>query len=130
MPMMNHSRDQVFLGKITEPVDESRAVPIEGKAGTAILMHGMTPHASTTNTLMHPRRTFIVSYHAADAFPIYFGEMTVNNELHTRIVRGEPASLARFSANEISIPRYPGVIVSLYELQELPFNKKPLKKIV
>ena len=118
-PLMNHSREQLFLGKITEPVDESRAVPIEGKAGTAIFMHGVTPHASTTNTSMHPRRTLILSYHAADAFPIYFGEMTVSNELHARIVRGQPASVARFSASAISIPRYPAVIASLYELQEL-----------
>jgi len=78
-PLLNHSRDQIFRGKITEPVDDSRPVAIEGRAGTAIFMHGMTPHASTVNSSMHPRRTLILSYHAADAFPIYFGEMTVKN---------------------------------------------------
>jgi phytanoyl-CoA hydroxylase len=118
-PLMNHSRDQLFLGKITEPVDESRAVPIEGKAGTVIFMHCMTPHASTTNTSAHPRRTLILSYHAADAFPIYFGEMTINNERHTRLVRGRQPRVARFSGGSIPIPNYPTAIASLYELQEL-----------
>jgi phytanoyl-CoA hydroxylase len=127
-PLMNHSRDQLFLGKITEPVDDSRAAPIEGRAGTAIFMHGMTPHASTTNTSMYPRRTLILSYHAADAFPIYFGEMTVKNEMHTRLVRGEQASVARHSATAIPIPRYPATIESLYELQELSLNNSPIQK--
>src|SRR5262245_55849108 len=49
-PLMNHSREGFFQGKITEPVDESRAVLVEGKAGTAIFMHAMTPHSSMTNT--------------------------------------------------------------------------------
>lgn len=128
-PLMNHSRDQVFLGKITEPVDDSLVVPIEGKAGTAIFMHAMTPHASTTNTSMHPRRTLILSYHAADAFPIYFGEMTVKNEMHARLVRGEQASIPRFSS-PTPIPRYPATIASLYELQELSLDKGPIKATV
>jgi phytanoyl-CoA hydroxylase len=126
-PLIDHSRDQVFLGKITEPVDESRAIPIEGKAGTAIFMHGMTPHASTRNSSKHPRRTLILSYHAADAFPIYFGEMTVSNEMHARLVRGEPASVARFSTNAIPIPKYPATIASLYQLQELSSDKHVMK---
>ena len=126
-PLMNHSREQVFLGKITEAVDESLAVPIEGRAGTAIFMHAMTPHASTTNTSMHARRTLILSYHAADAFPIYFGEMTVKNELHSRLVRGEEPSTPRFSIRPTPIPRYPGTIASLYQLQELSRSKTPIK---
>jgi phytanoyl-CoA hydroxylase len=129
-PLMNHSRDQIFRGKITEPVDDSRLVPIEGRAGTAIYMHGMTPHASTVNSSMHPRRTLILSYHAADAFPIYFGEMTVKNEMHARLVRGEQTSFPRFSTSAVPVPKYPGTIASLYELQELSINDGPLKRSV
>jgi hypothetical protein len=57
------------LGKITEPVDESQAVP--GRGGGAIFMHGLTPDASNTNTSTHARRALILRHHAADAFPIY-----------------------------------------------------------
>jgi phytanoyl-CoA hydroxylase len=129
-PLMNHSRDQIFLGKITESVDESRAVPIEGRAGTAIFMHCMTPHSSTTNTSMRPRCTLILSYRAADAFPIYYGEMTAQNELHARLVRGELASVARFSGDAMPIPKYPAVIASLYELQERSRDSSLMKRIV
>jgi len=123
-PLMNHSKDKLFRGKIIEPVDESRAVPIPGAAGTAIFMHGATPHASTTNRSTQPRRTLILSYHAADAFPIYFGEMTVSNEIHSRLVRGEVANAARFSGGTIPIPKYPATIASLYQLQELPMDNE------
>ena len=120
--LMNHSRDRIFRGKITEPVDDSRSVSVEGWAGTAIFMHGMTPHASTVNSSMHPRRTLILSYHAADAFPIYFGEMTVSNEMHARLVRGEQPNVPRFSGSPVPVPKYPGTIASLYQLQELSVN--------
>jgi phytanoyl-CoA hydroxylase len=129
-PLMNHSLDQIFRGKITEPVDDYQSVPIEGRAGTAILMHGMTPHASTVNSSMHPRRTLILSYHAADAFPIYFGEMTVKNEMHARLVRGEQPSVPRFSTGAVPVPKYPGTIASLYELQKLSINDGLLKMTV
>jgi len=104
---MNHSRNQIFRGKITEPADDSRPVPIEGRAGTAIFMHGMTPHASTVNSSMHPWRTLILSYHAADAFLIYVGEMTVKNEMHARLVQGEQTSFPRFSTIAVPVPKYP-----------------------
>lgn len=118
--LFDHTCDGIFQGRITEPVDESRAVPVEGKAGTAIFMHCMMPHASVTNTSNRPRRTLILSYRAADAFPIYVGEMTVKSEAHTRLVRGTRATAARFAMpDRFPIPRYPRTTASLYELQEL-----------
>ena len=42
----DHSRAGFFQGQITEPVDESKAVPIEGKAGTVIFMHCLAIHSS------------------------------------------------------------------------------------
>ena len=118
-PLMDHTHDNTFQGKITEAVDEYDAVPVEGKAGTAIFLHGMTPHASITNTSERPRRTLILSYRAADAFPIYCGGMTVKTESHVRHVRGAQVHVARFSLARFPIPRYPGMTASLYELQEL-----------
>jgi ectoine hydroxylase-related dioxygenase (phytanoyl-CoA dioxygenase family) len=118
-PAMDHTRGGFFQGRITETVDESKAVPLEGKAGTAIFMHGMTPHASAPNSSSLPRRTLILSYRAADAFPIYLGEMTVGSEVYPRHVRGTQASVARLTAGTFPIPRYPEKTKSLYELQEL-----------
>jgi ectoine hydroxylase-related dioxygenase (phytanoyl-CoA dioxygenase family) len=119
-PLMDHTRDGIFQGGITEPVDESRAVPLEGAAGTVIFMDAMTPHASVTNSSLRPRRTLILSYRAADAFPIYVGEMTAKSEGHARLVRGKLATEARFAMPErFPVPHYPRTTASLYELQEL-----------
>jgi phytanoyl-CoA hydroxylase len=118
-PLMDHTTGGFFQGKITEPVDESEGVFVEGKAGAAIFMHGMTPHYSAPNTSQEPRRTLILSYRAADAFPIYVGGQTDEFESHVRHVRGEPKTVARLASGHFPIPRFPGKIKSLYELQEL-----------
>lgn len=122
--ILNHNQDGYFLGKMVEPVDESRAVPVEGKAGTAIFMHCMTPHASVTNRSSRPRRTLILSYRAADSFQLYLGDVTRDSELCTRLVRGRPAQEARFSFHAFPIPRRRQPVASLYQLQELS-RKQP-----
>ena len=104
---------------MTEVVDSSEAVLIEGAAGNAIFMHGMTPHASTTNRSERSRRTLILSYRAADAFPIFFGEMAQTIDAQVRLVRGRRRQVARFTMSEFPIPCYRQKTASLYELQEL-----------
>jgi phytanoyl-CoA hydroxylase len=118
-PLLNHTWDGYFVGKVVEPVDESQAVPVEGKAGTAIFMHCMTPHASVTNRSNRARRTLILSYRAADAFPVYVGDVTGELEGSTRLVRGKLADSARFSFQQFAMPRRKQHVASLYELQEL-----------
>jgi ectoine hydroxylase-related dioxygenase (phytanoyl-CoA dioxygenase family) len=115
--ILNHSCDGFFRGQVTETVDASKAIAVEGAAGTAIFLHGMTPHASAPNTSPHARRTLILGYRAADAYPIYSGETTVHAERHVRLVRGEHSPRARFGMQEILIPRYQDIPKSLYELQ-------------
>lgn len=117
--LRSHNRDGYFMGKIIDPVDESNAIPLEGQAGTAIFMHAMTPHASVTNTSTRPRRTLILSYRAADAFPIYYADTTADVERFARMVRGRPAEAARFTFERFPIPRQKQKTASLYELQEL-----------
>lgn len=114
---LNHAQDGYFVGKIVEPLDESQAVALEGKAGTGIFMHAMTPHASVTNLSDRPRRTVILSYRAADAIPLFTGD---TNELEgfTRLVRGKPAESARFSFQQFPMPPRKQRVASLYELQE------------
>ncbi len=116
--ILNHSSNGFFRGQVTESVDGSKAVSLEGRAGSAIFLHGMTPHASAPNTSPYARRTLILSYRAADAYPIYLGETTIHAESHVRLVRGERLARARFSTQEMPIPHYQGVPKSLYELQQ------------
>lgn len=116
--LMNHSIDGFFQGRVTEPVDESKAVSISGKAGTAIFMHGLAPHASAPNASTRNRRTLILSYRAADAYPIYNGPMTQKHDLHARLVRGERPSMARFNLARFPIPQYKDEVASLYDLQQ------------
>ena len=117
-PLMQHTREGFFQGRVTEPVDESAVVMAEGPAGTAIFMHGLTPHASAPNTSGKPRRTLILAYRAADAIPLFLGPMTATHETHVRLVRGEPASQARFDGTAIALPRYKDAVSSLYDLQK------------
>ncbi|MBI2191579.1 MAG: phytanoyl-CoA dioxygenase family protein [Planctomycetes bacterium] len=116
--LLDHTREGFFQGRITEPVNESLARPVEGPAGSAIFMNAMTPHASAPNRSARPRRTLILSYRAADAFPIYTGEMTGTNESRVRLMRGKRLASARFSMTEFPIPVYERKIASLYDLQE------------
>ena len=116
--LLSHSTDGFFQGRVTEAVDSSLVVPIPGAAGTVIFMHAMTPHASIANVSDTPRRTLILSYRAADAFPIYTGEMTHKTEANARLVRGQIPSAARFEDRSFPIPLYKDAISSLYDLQE------------
>ena len=116
--VLDHTRDGYFQGRVTEPIDESKAVAAPGPAGTAIFMNGMTPHSSAPNSSDRARRTLILSYRAADAYLIYFGENTPVAEAVARHVRGEPFPPVRFFAEPIPVPRQRQQSKSLYELQE------------
>lgn len=118
-PPLDHTLNGFFHGRVTQPVDDSQAVLLEAKAGSAIFMHCLTPHASAPNTSAKSRRTLILSYRAADAFPIYIGPTSVEAQAHVRLVRGEQVRTARFTLSSFPIPHYPRETKSLYELQEL-----------
>jgi phytanoyl-CoA hydroxylase len=123
-PLMDHTSGGFFQGRITEHVDQSQAVFLEGAPGTAIFMHGMTPHASAPNLSPEPRRTLILSYRAADAFPIYMGDQTKEFEAHVRHVRGESKASARLITGNFPIPRFRSKVKSLYELQEISHHQQ------
>jgi ectoine hydroxylase-related dioxygenase (phytanoyl-CoA dioxygenase family) len=117
--VLNHTTEGLFQGKVTESVDASRAIPLEAKAGSVILMHCLMPHASAPNLSPKPRTTLIMSFRAADAFPIHLKGRTDGQEDHARLVRGQEASAARFGLRSFPIPRFPRHTKSLYELQEM-----------
>jgi hypothetical protein len=116
---LDHTLKGIFQGRVTETVDTSQAVFLEARAGSVILMHGLTPHSSAPNLSPKPRTTLIMSYRAADAVPIHLSARTAAQEVHARLVRGQELSVARFGMGSFPIPRYPGNTKSLYELQEM-----------
>jgi ectoine hydroxylase-related dioxygenase (phytanoyl-CoA dioxygenase family) len=126
-PPLDHTLKGLFQGRVTQPVDDSNAVFLEAKAGGAIFMDAMTPHASAPNTSTKSRRTLILSYRAADAFPIYLGPQTDDAEAHVRLVRGERVGTARFTLRSFPIPVFPRKTKSLYELQEFSRKEKELE---
>jgi phytanoyl-CoA hydroxylase len=117
--VLDHTSGGVFQGRVTEAIDPSKAVFLEGKAGSAIFMHCLAPHSSAPNLSPKSRTTLIMAYRAADAFPIHLNLRTEAQEAHVRLVRGQEASVARFGLNSFPIPRFPRNTKSLYELQEL-----------
>jgi len=125
VPMLKHSRDGVFQGRITEPLDTSKAVHLPGKKGTALFFNGLAPHASSPNISSRPRRTLILGYRAADAFPIHLGEQSVKSDQFARIVRGHKSEVARFDMDRVYVPNYPTNTKSLYELQDLSRRTQP-----
>ena len=127
--MLDHSHDGYFQGRITESLDTSKAISLEGKRGTAIFFNGLAPHASAVNSSTRPRRTLILGYRAADAFPIHVGEMSNNSDQFVRLVHGQLSRVARFDMEEAYIPRYAEGAKSLYELQERSRKGIPTRSI-
>ena len=106
-----------FAGRIVDPaIAEMAAQPLPAVAGSAIFIHGLTPHASLPNESDRSRRTLIFAYRAGDAYPLYYGAVTVADEAAARLVRGQRAHHARFGGPSPIVPRIDGTS-SLYELQ-------------
>ncbi len=116
-PPLDHTHDGYFQGRVTEDVDDSAAVSVEAPAGSVVFMHCLTPHSSAPNTSGEQRRTFIVGYRAADAFPIHLGLTTAETENFVHLVRGQESSTARYTLQEFPLPRYKRDFTSLYDLQ-------------
>lgn len=99
-PLLSHrTAEGHFVGQITEPdarkIDESKAVPVELKAGDMSIHHACTVHGSTPNNSTHNRRLLIFQYAAADAFP--FEPPRKVNDFNGTIVRGQPPTHARMA---------------------------------
>jgi ectoine hydroxylase-related dioxygenase (phytanoyl-CoA dioxygenase family) len=109
--------DGYFTGIISQELDGPR-IPLEGQAGSVILMHPLTPHGSLPNRSTKARRTLIFEYRASDSFPIYFGELTHRNEQTAVHVRGDRPRTARVGGPTPVLPLLRDSIASIYDLQE------------
>ncbi|CAB3753209.1 mitomycin antibiotic biosynthesis protein [Burkholderia sp. MSh2] len=123
--LRSHDIDGHFRGTVSDVV-ESEAVDVEVKAGSVLFLHCLTLHASERNTSKLPRRTFLPAYRAADAFPIYFGPHAAHNEPGVRLLRGQPARMARVEAGLHYLPIAERDFGSLYEVQEGSHLNKPM----
>jgi len=123
MPRMHSSylkhvdQDGYFTGIISQELNVT-PVPLEGRAGSVIFMHPLTPHGSLPNTSPHARRTLIFEFRASDSFPIYFGELTHRNEQTAVHVQGDQPRTARVGGPAPVVPILRDAIVSIYDLQE------------
>ena len=90
--------------------------PCPPPAGSAIFLHGLTPHSSLPNRSGADRRTLIYAYRAGDAYPLYYGQVTAEDEAVHRPVRGGRARHARFGGPAPIVPEIDGTS-SLYEIQ-------------
>ena len=104
-----------FAGRILETVEaEPRTLP--APAGSAIFLHGLTPHSSLSNHSSTDRRTLILAYRAGDAYPLFYGLVTAQDEDLRQPVRGRRARHARFGGPAPIVPEIDGTS-SLYDIQ-------------
>lgn len=94
-------------------------VPLSAPAGSVIFMHCLTPHNALPNRSDHRRRTLIYEYRAGDAHPFSLGSKVDAPMLDPVLLRGEVPQFARFSTIPPYVPRFPGVVKSLYDLQAM-----------
>jgi ectoine hydroxylase-related dioxygenase (phytanoyl-CoA dioxygenase family) len=116
----NHSLpDGTFAGLITEDIDSGaygQPVALAAPAGSVIFMHCITPHSSLPNRSDKPRRTLIFEYRAADAFAVFYGAGTIDDERGVRQLRGQPSKFARFGGPSPMMPVHVGT-TAIYDLQ-------------
>lgn len=104
-----------FAGRVVEPLEaEPRTLPAPG--GSAIFLHGLTPHSSLPNLSAADRRTLIFAYRAGDAYPLFYGLVTAEDEAVRRPVRGRRSRHARFGGPAPIVPEIDGTS-SLYDIQ-------------
>ena len=70
-PLYNHHDGDKFASEINDPnFDSSGAVHLEVPAGGISLHHPFTVHGSAANQSNEPRRYFVFSFSATDAWPL------------------------------------------------------------
>lgn len=123
-PILDHHQDGVFIGAVdptTAPVDLSRAVPVQMRAGSVSVHHGRTLHGSTSNTSANPRRLLLWDLAAVDAWPLF---RTVDDldTFNRDIVRGAPTLQPRLAPVPVRLP-LPLPAGTIFELQAAAQHK-------
>jgi ectoine hydroxylase-related dioxygenase (phytanoyl-CoA dioxygenase family) len=118
-PVLAHTNaDGVFCGAV-DPSDpdfhKDKIVTLTGKAGSMTVHHVRTLHGSAPN--MSDRNRLILFYEclAADAWPLVGGasyyqrlpQRELWEDLHTRMICGQPTTQPRVEANPVRVPLPP-----------------------
>jgi len=112
----HHDEDGYFVGAVlSDKIDPSKAVLLEGPPGTVSFHHPMTLHGSSVNLSGDPRRILFFEYAASDAFPLFY--KVDWDEYDSRIVRGPSTSEVRFESNYVKLPFPSRAGSSIYKIQ-------------
>lgn len=120
-PILDHHQNGYFVGSCN-PKDIGdglkEAVALTGKAGDITLHHVRTLHGSKNNTGKCDRRLLLLSYKAADAWPLVPYNSTDFDAWNSRLLSGEVCYAPRQEALPVRLP-LPEMVEhdSLYELQ-------------
>jgi ectoine hydroxylase-related dioxygenase (phytanoyl-CoA dioxygenase family) len=104
-PVYDHHADGVFCGAIAagDVADQiEQAVPLIGAAGSVTVHHVRTLHGSAINRSGQPRPLLLISYTAADAWPL----MGISDfqSFTSQLISGSECTAARLKAVPVRMP--------------------------
>ncbi|XWN29312.1 MAG: phytanoyl-CoA dioxygenase family protein [Devosia sp.] len=117
-PVLSHHNEGVFCGAV-DPDDPDfhfdKAVTLTGKAGDMTVHHARTLHGSAPNKSDRPRLILFFECHSADAWPLLgagsyihqLGQQAIWDDLHARMIVGEPLQAPRMEALPVRLPLPP-----------------------
>lgn len=117
-PVLSHHNDGVFCGAVDpdDPLfDKDRIVTLTGKAGSMTIHHVRTLHGSAPNRSDRARLILFYECHAADAWPLLgagsyihrLGQQAIWDDLHQRMICGEPTIEPRIAPAPVRLPLPP-----------------------
>ncbi len=119
-PVFDHHADGRFCGAMDperRDVDYSKAIPLNGKAGSITVHHVRAVHGSAPNVSKRDRRLLLLQYRAADAWPL-LGFPAGIEAFNALMVAGSPRE-PRLADVPVRMPLPPATLQgSLYENQK------------
>ena len=117
-PILSHHNNGVFAGAIDpdDPLFErDRIVTLTGRAGSMTIHHVRTLHGSAPNRSDRARLILFYECHAADAWPFLgagayihrLGQQAIWDDLHERVICGEPTIEPRVEPVPVRLPLPP-----------------------
>lgn len=117
-PVLAHTMNGVFCGAV-DPDDpdfhHDKAVTLTGRAGSMTVHHVRMLHGSAPNVSDRDRMILFYECHAADAWPLLgapsylhtIGQRKLWEDIHTRVILGEPTMVPRVEQVPVRIPMPP-----------------------
>ena len=104
-PVYDHHTDGAFCGAIAacEVADQiQNAVPLLGPAGSVTIHHVRTLHGSAVNQSTQPRPLLLISYTAADAWPLM--GISDFHSFTNQLISGSECTAPRLEAIPVRMP--------------------------